>query len=71
MQFFTLPVLALLAIGAIAMPSDLEARTIESRADCSSIPAMEGMLLEIQTVDARARKKHVIFGHALAEVPTL
>ncbi|PBP22028.1 putative signal peptide-containing protein [Diplocarpon rosae] len=71
MQLSTFPVLAILVIGAIAMPSDLEARTIKSRADCSRVHATGATLLEIPTVDARARKKLVIFGHAPAEVPTL
>lgn len=51
MQFSTLPILALFAIGAFAAPStapaanveDIEARSLDARADCSRIlPACFG-----------------------------
>ncbi|KAI9049701.1 hypothetical protein LZ554_005855 [Drepanopeziza brunnea f. sp. 'monogermtubi'] len=43
MQFFTLPVFALLATAALGMPAENEARALEARADCSRIlPACNG-----------------------------
>ncbi|KAK5659050.1 hypothetical protein OQA88_1137 [Cercophora sp. LCS_1] len=44
MQFSTLPVLALFAIGALAMPSNVEViKSLEARADCGFIlPACNG-----------------------------
>lgn len=37
MQFFTVPVLALLTSVVLAMPAEPEARALEARADCSRI----------------------------------
>ena len=43
MQFFSIPVLAILATGALGMPTEPEAHTLEARADCSTIlPACNG-----------------------------
>ncbi|KAH0428832.1 hypothetical protein CcaCcLH18_08819 [Colletotrichum camelliae] len=44
MQFFTIPVLAIFAAGAIAMPNGwVETRDLEARVDCSQIlPACNG-----------------------------
>lgn len=55
MQFFTIPVIAILAAGTLAMPSKLEARnsesnSLEARADCGQIlPACNGGSISGQT----------------------
>ncbi|KZL79723.1 signal peptide-containing protein [Colletotrichum incanum] len=43
MQFFAIPILALLATGTLALPNDLDARAIEARVNCNQIlPACNG-----------------------------
>ncbi|KAI7777648.1 hypothetical protein LA080_003209 [Diaporthe eres] len=55
MQFFTIPVIALLATGSLAMPNKLEARdseshSLEARVDCGQIlPACNGGSISGQT----------------------
>ncbi|KAH8894337.1 hypothetical protein GQ53DRAFT_780361 [Thozetella sp. PMI_491] len=50
MQFFAVPILALLATGAIAMPSDLETRELQARVNCREIlPACAGGHISGQT----------------------
>ncbi|CAD6448845.1 1fb9f75a-592e-4197-aa15-89d85e07b508 [Sclerotinia trifoliorum] len=55
MQFFTLPIITLLFTSVLAVPTDLESRDLESRANCYKIlPACQGGSVSGQT-DCRCK----------------